>query len=218
MRIATKLTLFLLLAVAVVMAGFGYIRAQQERQRLVEELKQEVRLLANAIKLTVEHALRDRQPQDIWELLGEMVRHPNPVDRIRIFDPRLEEITSATSEVAATSEVPRAELEQVLESGETIVRYLDMAARPAVYVILPLKTRRGGTIGALEVVHVATRVQRAYRRQPQPISAHAPMTLLWLTLPPGRIGRHDPHGCDAAEGVFGTYVSHSVDSPSPRKV
>ncbi len=33
MRIATKLTLLLLLSVAVVMAGFGYIRARQERRR-----------------------------------------------------------------------------------------------------------------------------------------------------------------------------------------
>ncbi|MBI4839652.1 MAG: HAMP domain-containing protein [candidate division NC10 bacterium] len=160
MRIATKLTLLLLAAVAVVMAGFGYIRARQERQRLTAEAQQEVLVLANAIKLTVEHALRDRQPQDIRELLTEMVRNPNPVDRIRIFDRRLEDISSAMSDVAATTLIPQAELEQVLKSGRTIVRYLDIPARPAAYAVLPLKTRRGATIGVLEVVHVATRVQR----------------------------------------------------------
>ncbi|MBI2456791.1 MAG: HAMP domain-containing protein [candidate division NC10 bacterium] len=160
MRIATRLTLLLLAAVAVVMAGFGYIRTHQERQRLIAEAQQEVLVLANAIKLTVEHALRDRQPQDIRELLTEMVRNPNPVDRIRIFDRRLEDISSAMSDVAATTLIPQAELEQVLKSGRTIVRYLDIPARPAAYAILPLKTRRGATIGVLEVVHVATRVQR----------------------------------------------------------
>ncbi|OGB94808.1 MAG: hypothetical protein A3H39_15390 [candidate division NC10 bacterium RIFCSPLOWO2_02_FULL_66_22] len=160
MRIATRLTLLLLAAVALVIAGFGYIRAHQERQRLTAEVQQEVLVLANAIKLTVEHALRDRQPQDIRELLTEMVRNPNPVDRIRIFDRRLEDISSAISDVAATTLIPQAELEQVLKSGRTIVRYLDSPARPAAYAILPLKTRRGATIGVLEVVHVATRVQR----------------------------------------------------------
>ena len=163
MRIATRLTLLLLLSVAVVMAGFGYIRARQERQRLIAESQQEVLVLANAIKLTVEHALRDRRPQDIQELLTEMVRDPNPVDRIRIFDRTLEDINSAISDRAAATLIPQAELEQVLKTGETIVRYLDVPSRPAAYAILPLKTRRGATIGVLEVVHVATRAQRQIR-------------------------------------------------------
>jgi signal transduction histidine kinase len=163
MRIGTKLTLLLLIAVAVVMAAFGYLRAPQERQRVIDELQREVLVLANAIKLSVEHALRDRQLQDIQELMTEMVRTPNPVDRIRIFDQRLEEIGIATSEVAAATLVPRVELERVLESGKANVWYLDAPTRPAVYAILPLKSRRGGVIGVLEVVHVATRVQRQIR-------------------------------------------------------
>jgi len=163
MRIATKLTLLLLLAVAVVMAGFGYIRARQERERLIVEFQQEVLVLANAIKLTVEHALRDRRPQDIQELLTEMVHGPNPVDRIRIFDRTLEDTSSAMSDEGATILLPQAELERVLKGGKTIVRYLDVPRRPAVYALLPLKTRRGAIIGVLEVVHVATRVQRQIR-------------------------------------------------------
>jgi signal transduction histidine kinase len=163
MRIATKLTLFLLLAVAVVMSGFGYIRARQERQRLIAELQQEVLVLANAIKLAVEHALRDRRPQDIQELLAAMVREPNPVDRIRIFDRNLEDISTAMSDESATILVPQADLEQVLKSGKTLERYLDVQDRPAVYAVLSLKTRRGAIIGVLEVVHLATRVQRQIR-------------------------------------------------------
>ena len=160
MRIATKLTLLLLFAVAVVMAGFGYIRANQERTRLIAEVQEEVLVLANAIKLTVEHALRDRRPQDIQELLTSMVRDPNSVDRIRIFDRRLEDTNGAMSDEAANILVPQADLEQVLKSGKTLVRYLDVPRRPAVYAILPLKSRRGAILGVLEVVHLATRIQR----------------------------------------------------------
>jgi signal transduction histidine kinase len=197
MRIATKLSLLLLLAVAVVMAGFAYTRARQERQRLIAEFQQEVLVLANAIKLTVEHALRDRRPQDIQELLAEMVRDPHPVDRIRIFDRTLEDISSAMSDEGATILVPQTELEGVVKSGKGLVRYLDVPSRPAAYAILPLKTRRGAIIGVLEVVHLASRVQRqiqeANREQVLRLSLLS-LTIalvIWLTV---RISIRQPIG------------------------
>ncbi|HEX7551392.1 MAG TPA: HAMP domain-containing protein, partial [Candidatus Methylomirabilis sp.] len=160
MRIATRLTLLLLLAVALVMAGFAYLRNQQERQRLVGEVQQEVLVLANAIKLVVEHALRDRRPQDIQQLLAEMVQEQYPIDRVRIYDHRLEETASASSEAAVPPSVSREEIASVLESGRNLVRYLDSPARPVVYVILPLRGRRGEAVGVLEVVQAASRVRR----------------------------------------------------------
>jgi signal transduction histidine kinase len=180
MRIATKLTLLLLLAVAGVMAGFGYMRARQERERLVAELQQEVLVLSDSIRLTVEHALRDRRPQDIQELLTEMVAERNPVDRIRIFDRMLAERSGAASPVAATTLVPRADLEFVLDSGRTLVRYRDDPRPPAIYAILPLKTRRGALIGVLEVVHVATRVRRQIEEANQDLILR--MSVLSLTV------------------------------------
>jgi signal transduction histidine kinase len=160
MRIATRLTLLLLLAVALVMAGFATLRNQQERQRLVGEVQQEVLVLANAIKLVVEHALRDRRPQDIQQLLAEMVQEQYPIDRVRIYDRRLEETASASSEAAAPPSVSREEIASVLESGRNLVRYLDTPTRPVVYVILPLRGRRGEAVGVLEVVQAASRVRR----------------------------------------------------------
>lgn len=76
MRIATKLTLLLLLSGAVVMAAFGFVRVQQERQRLIVALQQDLVVVENTMRLVVEHALRDRQPQDIRELFAEPVRDP----------------------------------------------------------------------------------------------------------------------------------------------
>ncbi|HSC69715.1 MAG TPA: hypothetical protein VLH58_00080, partial [Candidatus Methylomirabilis sp.] len=163
MRIATKLTLLLLVAVAVVMAAYGYMRAREEQQRLTDEIQQEVLVLANALKLTVEHALRDRQPQDIHELLAAMVRDPNPVERIRVFDRRLENIGGAASEHATTTIVPQAELEEVLRTGKIIFRFAVDRPRPVVYALLPLRLQRGGTVGVLEVVQGADRVQRQFR-------------------------------------------------------
>lgn len=160
MRLVTKLMLLLILTVALVMAAFGFVRVQQERQRLIAELKQDLVIQASTMRLVVEHALRDRQPQDIRELLAEMVRDPNPVDGIRIFDHRLEEISSAVSDLAATALVPQAEREEVLKSGRMIVRYLDSPTRPTGYVILPLRNAPEVIIGALEVIHGATQVEQ----------------------------------------------------------
>lgn len=163
MRIATRLTLLLIVALAAVMAAFGYLHAQLERRHLIAELQEENLLLANAARLTVEHALRDRNPQDIRELLQAMVQEHNPVDRIRIFNADLKEIYSAGSDPAATILVPPVDLDQVLTSGQSIVRYLDTPRRPAIYVILPLTTRRGAIIGVLEMVHIASQVRRQIR-------------------------------------------------------
>ena len=160
MRIATRLTLLVLLAVVLVMAGFAYLRARQERQRLVDEVQQEVLVLADAIKLVAEHALRDRRPQDIQELLAEMVREQHPIDRVRIYDHRLEEIASASSEASPPTIVAREEIASVLDGGGSLVRYLGSPTRPVVYAILPLRGRRGEAVGVLEVVQVASRVQR----------------------------------------------------------
>jgi signal transduction histidine kinase len=180
MRIATKLTLLLLFTVSVVLAGFGYLRMQQERNRLIAELQEEVVVLTNAIGIAVEHALRDRRPEDIRELLTEIVRDPNPVDSIRIFNSRLEEINAATTNAAAATTIPREEWDRALKSGEPRVQYLATAPRPVVYVVLPLKNRRGGIIGGLEIIHVATRVQRQIDEATHDLALR--MSLLSLTI------------------------------------
>ncbi len=173
MRIAAKLTLSLILAVALVTAAFGYFRARQERDRLVSESKQEVLILASAIRLAVEQALRDHRPQDIQDLLAQMVREPGSVDRIRIFDRRLEDIsgamTDAMTDAASTRVVPPDELQQVLSTGLVIARYVSRPNPPVTYALLPLRTQRGGILGVLEVVHVVAeipwQIQEARREQ-----------------------------------------------------
>lgn len=180
MRIATKLTLVLILAVAVVVAGFGYLRIRQERHHLTAQLRQEVTVLANAIRLVVEHALRDRRPDDIRELLAEIVKDPILVDRIRIFDTRLDETAAASTDTAAVTVVPQVELEAAVRRGAATVRYLDAPTRPVVYAVLPLRNRQGAIVGALEVVHVAARVQRQLREAQHDLALR--LSLLSLTI------------------------------------
>ena len=160
MRLATKLTLALLIAVALVMSGFGYWRARGERQHAIDEAKDEVLLLANTLRLAVQHAIRDQQPEYIRELLDELVRSPSPVDRIRVLDRQLDPINIARADSAEAITIPPADLEQTLASGKTVVRYVESAGRPTVYVLLPLRSPQGAILGVLEVVHVATQVRR----------------------------------------------------------
>ncbi len=179
MRIATKLTLVLLLAVSAVLAGFGYLRMQQERARLTEELQQEVLVLTNAVRLIVEHALQDRRLDDIRDLLAEMVREANTVDRIRIFDARLEETVSANLDAAPITVVPSDVWSRVVTRGQAEVQYVDRPGHPVVYAVLPLKNSKGAILGGLEVVHVATRVQRQMRDATHALIVH--LVLLSLT-------------------------------------
>jgi signal transduction histidine kinase len=180
MRIATKLTLVLILAVALVVAGFGYLRMGQEREHLIDQLQQEVAILSNAIRLVVERSLREPQPDGMGELLGALAKDPKLLDRIRVFDARLEEMVSAGTPAAAATVIPQAEVEATVRRGTTTVRYLDTSAHPVVYALLPLRDRDGAIVGGLEVVHVAARVQRQLREATQDLALR--LSLLSLTI------------------------------------
>ena len=163
MRIATKLTILLLLAVSVVLAGFGYLRMRQERERLVEEVQQEAMVVTNAVRLVVERAIRDKRPEDIRELLAEIVRHPSPLDRVHLYNRRSEETASVGAGAASEAAIPRADIERTIGQKAAITRYVDSPPRPIVYALVPLASPGQGVIGALAVVQAATRIERQVR-------------------------------------------------------
>jgi signal transduction histidine kinase len=180
MRIATKLTILLLLSVSVVLAGFGYLRMQQERDRLVEEVQQEAVVLTNAVRLAVEHVSRDKRPEDVQELLTEIVRSPSPVDRIRIYNSRSEETGNASADAAAEVAIPRADVERTISQRVATLRYVDSAPRPVVYALVPLTSPGGGIVGALAVVQATTRIERQVREVAQELAIR--LSLLSLTI------------------------------------
>jgi signal transduction histidine kinase len=180
MRIATKLTIFLLLAVSVALAGYGYLRMQRERDRLVEEVQQDAVFLTNAVRLAVEHAMRDKRPEDVQKLLTEIVRRPSPVDRVRIYNSRLEETGSAGAEAAAATAIPRADVERTVSQRAATVRYVDSPPRPLVYVVVPLSGPEDGAAGALAVVHATTRIERQVREVMQELVVR--LSVLSLTI------------------------------------
>lgn len=180
MRIATKLTICLLAAVSLVMAGFGYLRMQAERDRLVEEVQQEALFLTNAVRLAVEHAIRDRRSEDVLQLLTELVRQPSPVDRIRIYNSQLEETGSAGAEAVAESVIPRADVQRTVGQRVATIRFVDSPPRPVVYVLVPLTNPRGGIIGALAVVQATTRIERQVRAVAYDLAIR--LSLLSLTI------------------------------------
>lgn len=180
MRIATKLTILLLLSVSAVLAGFGYLRMQQEHDRLVEEVQQEVVALTNVVRLAVEHAIRDKRPEDVQMLLAEIVRPPSLVERIRIYNNRLEETGSAGAPTAAEAVIPRADVERTVAQRVATFRYVDSPPRPVVYVLVPLASPEGGIVGALAVVQATTRIERQVREVAQDLTVR--LSLLSLTI------------------------------------
>jgi signal transduction histidine kinase len=163
MRIATKLTILLLLAVSAVLAGFGYLRMQQERERFIEEVEQEAVVLTNAVRLVVEQAIRDKRPEDVRELLTEIVRHPSPLDRVQIYNTRFEETAVASADGAAAPAIPTADVEGTIGRRAATIRYVESPPRPIVYVLVPLTNSGREVIGALAVVQAATRIERQAR-------------------------------------------------------
>src|SRR5262249_22505055 len=72
MRVSAKMTLGIS-AVTVLIAGVhGSRQLHQERQDLTDAVEREIRVLGNAIQVSFEHALRDRQFTDIQGALASL--------------------------------------------------------------------------------------------------------------------------------------------------
>jgi len=79
----------------------------------------------------VEHAVRDKRPEDVRELLTEFVRHPSPLDRVQIYNNRFEVTASASADAAAAPAIPRADVERTISQRAATIRYVDSPPPPS---------------------------------------------------------------------------------------
>ncbi len=70
MRIASKLTLSLISVALFIFIGFGYYNLLIEQQDLADEIAQQTQLLGKSLQIAIKNAARDKQLEDIEELLA----------------------------------------------------------------------------------------------------------------------------------------------------
>jgi signal transduction histidine kinase len=148
-----RLLLLLLVPMGLVLGGYGYVRLQREERALLAEEQQRMAVTAAALRVAVENALRDRQISDIKRLLDEVVRFQEEIDRVRVFDHRLQPLL-VSNPLGLSEDVPATRLREVLEADKTVSFFRLRDGRRVLYTLVPL--RDGGQAqGVMEIVRLA---------------------------------------------------------------
>lgn len=179
--IRTRLTITLLAGLTITMALYGYFRFQQEKKQLMEETQRKVAVTAKAIQIAVENALRDRQISDIRNLASELVEYQTEIDRIRLFDDRLRPIITSNP-LKIGEEVPKERLIRVISIKQPMGFFQERDGHKAFYYLVPIRNRDGSIRGAMEVVHLATLVEKKLRAATHEIVARVALLSLVIGL------------------------------------
>lgn len=168
MKLGVRLILILIVTVGCVIGTYGYFRIQEERSRLLEQTQKEVAVIGKAIQIAVENALRDRKPEDIRALIRALVDYEEQIDRIRLFD-RDGTLLMSSNPLAIGEAIPRDRLAAVLHQGAPVGFFEGSRRQRAFFSLLPVRDEAGRIAGAVEVVHLATLVEREFRAATQQV-------------------------------------------------
>ena len=158
MGLRLRLILVLMVPLTLVVGVYGYIRVQQEAEALLEDNRRALGITAKALQIAVENALRDRQLSDATRLLSEVVQHQEEIDRIRIFDRRLQPLV-VSNRLTIGDDVPTEALSRALERGISEGIYYRRGTTPVLYYVVPIRGRGETPQAVMELVQVATAVE-----------------------------------------------------------
>jgi len=158
-----RLALLLLVPMILLVAGYGYIRLQEEREQRRAEFDQRVLVTSTAIRLAVEHALRTDTLADVKRLVGDLVVKQTEIIRIRLLDANLGTRLDA-SLVANDAGAPENQLQLVRDTGQPAVVVHRSGDLRLHSVLLPVRSG-GADDGVLEVAYVAGRLEADLLRE-----------------------------------------------------
>lgn len=148
MRLATKLGLGVVAASAVVIAISGAFQMRKETLELRRAADKELRMLAAALQVAIEQALRDDQALDIQTLLDHTDLRDDSID-IFVLDPS-GRVTQRSSSDNTYRHVVEPLVLEAQTVGEPILRFLGETEHLA--AALPLRAAGGTNLGTLAMV------------------------------------------------------------------
>jgi signal transduction histidine kinase len=161
MGLRARVVLILVIPTVLAVGAHGALRVRQEQAQLVHEERQNLEIMGRAIQIAVENALRDRQISDARRVLADMVEQQELIDRIRLFDRQVRPLV-VSNPLAIGEAVPTAALRQVLQAGHQEIFY--QPGPPSYfYYLAPLRGPTGEFDGAMEIVRLASALDRRRR-------------------------------------------------------
>jgi len=150
MSIIYKLTLSLFALSLLVFGIYGTYQLRTEAQDLRDDVEQETRLLAYSLLVSVENALRDRQTEDVQELLQQIERLKPSID-VRIYIQNHTVIRSGAESLEWPEEVEQT-LQQTALDGEMKQYYFPVDKPDFLVLSLPFNKISAAMPGNLAIV------------------------------------------------------------------
>ncbi|MCW5889707.1 MAG: HAMP domain-containing protein [bacterium] len=147
MRLATRLAFGVILACAAVIAASGVEQMRKESEELRTTAEQELRVLAAALQVAIEQALRDAQAGDVQAVLDGIDLRDDTID-IFVLD-AAGGVTQHSSGSDASRGVVEPLIRAVQVDAQPIVRFVGDTEFLA--AALPLRTEAGRNLGTLAV-------------------------------------------------------------------
>jgi len=151
-KLGTKLFLWLSVPLILLISIIGFLEEQAGRRGLREELQREGRAVTRTMQLALEDALRDRQSEDIRELV-ERISGYERIYGVRVFDAQGElELQSMSLEAYPFGN--KEALGSVLRDGRPRETYRTIEDQPVVTFLAPLDLPDGTRVGAVQVLQL----------------------------------------------------------------
>lgn len=163
MPLTTRLVIFLMAALLVITGVYDYVRLTRDRDRLLDETREEARVFGETLALAVSRNVRwGRTSAELKDLLEDILARPGLLG-VAIYDPDGQTVAVT---VAPEAEAPRVDsaVRQVLATKQTTWARLDLGPEQVLRHVQPVRWP-GGRVGALEVRQSLAGVGRAYWRE-----------------------------------------------------
>jgi len=161
MKIGTKLILFLTIPLIALMILFGYLSQRASRERLHDEMMREGRGIALTARVALEDYLRDRQLEDIRELVEKLSGYERVLG-IRIFEPD-GTLAVQSASLSAHPFQEQAELAEILKLKVPRETPEMVGGEPVVSFLFPLTSPSGTLLGAAQLLQLESYLREESR-------------------------------------------------------
>lgn len=157
MRIATKLTLSLTTIGLITFIAYGLYNLSIERQDLAQGINQQTQLLGRSLQIAIENAVRDKQLEDIEELLKGL-EQIEPDLKVRVYDQQGKAFPSTSNYSFERDFQDR--LQAALKREKIEQFFFPLEDPEYITLLLPLQNEHGEKLGVLTVVRRLNEMHR----------------------------------------------------------
>lgn len=157
MNISTKLTLSLTTIGFITFISYGSYNLSIERQDLAQENTQQTQLLGKSLQIAIEHAIRDKQLEDIEELL-KALEHIEADLKVRVYDRQGEAFPDADDYFYSSGF--QSKLYEALKKEKKERFFFPVQDPEYIGLLLPLKNKQGEKLGVLAVARTLKEMRR----------------------------------------------------------